>query len=125
MATATAPTGEAGRSMSQRPYGMEADIEVSFTMKGPADAVMRDIRRLRETNTHRRASVTLLAFAPGHGASRYREQLTLPVITEGESSGAMQQLDRLAQQSRIDANTEQQLDELIRELADRTTLIPN
>jgi hypothetical protein len=98
--------------------GMRDEIELEVTISGPADAVMRDVRRLREPGLEKRGALTTLVK---HAAIRgAQERYTIPPIVAGDASAAMETLDKLANQARIGPELERRLDELIQELGVRT-----
>lgn len=103
--------------MSDFPFGMSSDIELSFKMEGAATQVLSDIRRLRESGTKKEASIAVLVKT---GGGRHLEPFLLPPIIGGDASGAMESLDTLVGQSRVPVETERKLDDLIKELIERT-----
>ena len=93
-------------------------LQISVTISGDADVAMREMRRLRESDIRAEAHLAALVPAPNHsGRMRRTEIMQFPVIAEGEGESALRQVDSLARQARIDANTERRMDEIIEELA--------
>ena len=100
--------------MAEFAYGMASDIEMSATLDGTATDRLSDLRRLRTPGIKKQVSITALVSRPG--GRQAAEPFQLPAIVDGDATSAKEQLDRLVNQSRIDANMERRLDDMIAEL---------
>lgn len=100
------------------PHGMEAEIELTFSLRGPADAVMREVRRVRRNALSKAASLRVLVYKAEAGSGRHppREPMTLPAVSDGDGAATLEQIDRLVRQRRIEQYLEAQLDDLVGEL---------
>lgn len=92
-------------------------LQLSITISGNADVVMREVKRLRELDVKAEAHLAARVATPDHnGRMRRMDIIQFPVISEGEDEDALRQVDSLARQARIDANTERRMDEIIKDL---------
>ena len=93
-------------------------LQLSITLRGDAAVILKEVRRLRELNITAEAHLEAQVMTPNHaGRMRRMDVIEFPVITDGEGEDALRQVDSLARQTRIDANTERRLDDTIEELA--------
>jgi hypothetical protein len=96
------------------PWGMREDVEISFTIEGPATEVLADLRALRASHTRRKAAIRVATLRPTD--RRRVEDQYLPEIVEGDASAAKEKANSLVRQCIVTAETERHLDDVIANL---------
>jgi hypothetical protein len=89
-----------------------ATITATVTIEGPAEEILAAVQRLRAGE--RAVSLTLEIPRRGQIMPHY---YTLPPIKAGQTQRALETLDKLSQQTLVDAQTERRAEHLIRGFA--------
>jgi hypothetical protein len=97
--------------MANLPFGMQEDVEITFTIEGPATEVLADLRALRAGRTQRKATIRAMTIDPTK--QRWFEDQFLPIIGEGDASLAKEKINTLVRQRLVTPETERHLDEVV------------
>jgi hypothetical protein len=90
------------------------DVELRVTIEGPAAEVIAALKRMGRTN-HCDIHGSIWARVIDSANRRRHEAETLPEIENGDASAAMEKLDNLVRQRRVEPEIERDLDNTISE----------
>jgi len=101
---------------SYRPLQI-GDIQINIEIEGDARIVQSALQNLQRQGLSIKAHLVMGVREPRFRTTEAHE---LPVIEEGRVDAALEQLERLNQQSRISPDTDQKADQFIQWLKDFT-----
>jgi hypothetical protein len=93
------------------PFSMREDVEITFTLEGTATEVLAELRALRVNLTRRKAIIRTVTLRPGN-FRKYEDQY-LPAIVDGNASAATEKVNTLVRQRLLTPETERHLDDVI------------